>query len=221
MFYIDTANKKEIEKYNKLHFLKGVTTNPTILSKTELESDYITHSKAVIQDNKNLMYYLQLTGETAKEMLAHYKLIKEKFGDEIKNVGIKVPMTMAGFETVRYIKKDNPKQKIMGTSMYSIDQGILSAAVGCDAIVLYINRMEMNNIDSLFVVESIRKYVDDHNLDMEIVGASYKNTGQVVNSLVAGVHSATIAPDIFEKMIQKDLSVKALKDFNEDAKKYK
>jgi len=221
MFYIDTANKKEIEKYNKLHFLKGVTTNPTILSKTELDHDYVTHGKSVIQENGNLMYYLQLTGETSKEMRDHYTFIKDSFAKEIKNIGIKIPMTLAGFETVRYIKKDNPDQKIMGTSMYSVDQGILSAVAGCDAIVLYINRMEMNNIDSLFVVESIRKYVDDHNLDMEIVGASYKNTNQVVNSLVAGVHSATIAPDIFEKMIQKDLSVKALKDFNEDAKKYK
>lgn len=221
MFYIDTAEIKEIEKYNKLGLLKGITTNPTILSKTELESDYITHSKKTIKLNSNLMYYLQLTGETAKEMLDHYNFIKENLGAEIENVGIKVPMTMAGFETVRYIRKENSKQKIMGTSMYSIDQGILSAAAGCDAIVLYINRMEMNNIDSLFVVESIRKYVDDHNLDMEIIGASYKNTGQIVNSLVAGAHSATIAPDLFEKMIQKDLSIKALKDFNEDAKKYR
>lgn len=221
MFYIDTADKKEIEKYNKLQFLKGVTTNPTILSKTKLENDYITHSRAVIRANKNLMYYLQLTGETPKEMWQHYKVIKENFEDEIENVGIKAPMTLAGFETVREIKRDNPDQKVMGTSMYSIDQGILSAAVGCDAVVLYINRMEMNNIDSLAVVEAIRKYVDDHNLDMEIIGASYKNTGQVVNSLVAGAHSATIAPDVFEKMIQKDLSVKALKVFNEDAKKYK
>jgi len=220
MFYIDTADINEIEKYNKLGILKGITTNPTILSKTELYQDYVAHSKKVIQSNNNLMYYLQLVGETSGEMLEHYNFIKRNFEKEINNVGIKVPMTLSGFETVKSIKKDNNKQKVMGTSMYSADQGILSAAVGCDSIVLYINRMEMNNIDSASVVETIRHYVDDHKLDMEIVGASYKNSGQVLDSLTAGAHSGTIGPDILEKMIQKDLSVKALSDFNEDAKKY-
>ncbi len=50
------------------------------------------------------------------------------------------------------------------------------------------------------------------------MGASFKNTAQVVEALEAGAHTATIPADIFEAFINREIAINAIDVFNAHGK---
>ncbi|WP_068269140.1 transaldolase family protein [Caviibacter abscessus] len=213
--YIDTANLIEIEKALKTGVIKGVTTNPTILKKEN------KNRKEQIKEILSLgvqELFIQLLGETSEEMILDFENLK-KFEKEIGfKLSLKVPLSFAGLETVSKIKKEDSSRVVLGTAVYSSDQAILGAVAGCDYLAPYVNRMQNNSIDSILEISKIRTFIDDRNVKTKILAASFKNSNQVVDSLVNGAHTATIPYDILVQMIDKQIALNAIKVFNEDGK---
>ena len=78
--------------------------------------------------------------------------------------------------------------------------------------------MENNNIDPYDVIKKTRKIYDDQGFKTKILGASFKNTNQLVNTFYAGAHTATISYELYASMANKDLALLSINKFNEDAK---
>lgn len=207
--FLDTANTDEIKKALKTGVFKGVTTNPTILL-----NERIPREKKIreILDTGAPFVYVQTIGETAEERLADGEAILGL--DSEDRIGLKIPIDLIGLEVVRKIREKHPDCKILGTAVYSADQGIFAALAGCDCIAPYINRMSNNDLDPYKAVSMIRDFIDERRLDCEILGASFKNTNQVIQTLASGAHSVTIPYNIFEKMMNKELAVSAIETFN-------
>ena len=74
--------------------------------------------------------------------------------------------------------------------------------------------MSNNDLDPYKAVSIIRDFIDERQLNCEILGASFKNTNQVIQTLASGAHSVTIPYNIFEKMMNKELAVSAIETFN-------
>ena len=218
--YLDTANIEEIKEGLRVGIFKGVTTNPTILKKENRKRE------EQIKDILGLgvkELFVQVLGETSDEMFEDYLKIKDiehRNMDIVSGskIAIKVPLTIAGLETVKRIKKDERTRIVLGTAIYSADQGILGAIAGCDYLAPYYNRMQNNSVDSDLEISKMRMFIDDRNLNTKIVAASFKNAGQVVNSLMNGAHTCTIPLDIAKAMADKDAALNALRVFNEDGK---
>ena len=208
--FLDTANLEEIEKNVKLGFFKGVTTNPTLLLKEKEER--FQHIDNVLERDVDLVF-VQVIGDTIEEFYEDYDKICKI--NPSKNVGIKVPMNTIGMQFVKEIKAKSPERSILGTAIYSADQGILSSLVGCDYIAPYVNRMSNNNLDPYASISQMRQFIDDRSLKTKIMAASFKNTNQVIDALMAGAHTATIPADLVEKMVNKELAVNAINVFNE------
>lgn len=125
---------------------------------------------------------------------------------------------MDGIRLISEIKKDHPKVKVLATAIYSADQGILASIAGADLLAPYVNRMENNNVDSMEAIEKIRIFIDDRGLDTKILAASFKNTNQILNSLISGAHTATISYDLFVQMVDKAATLDAIDVFYKDSK---
>ena len=207
--FLDTANIEEIKKAMKTGVFKGVTTNPTILLNERTPRAEKVHE---ILEMGVRFIYVQATGETVEERLEDCETILSL--DNAGRVGLKIPMDIAGLEVVKQIREKYPDCRILGTAVYSADQGIFAALAGCDSIAPYINRMSNNDLDPYKAVSIIRDFIDEHQLDCEILGASFKNTNQVIQTLACGAHSVTIPYNIFEKMMNKELAVSAIETFN-------
>lgn len=212
--FLDTGELTVISETMKLGIFKGVTTNPTILLNEE-EERFIQLSKIVENGAKRV--FVQLVGDTFEELYHDFREIQKL--RIIQRVGIKVPINKIGIRIIREIKKDFPNQIVLGTAIYSAEQGILSSLVGCDYIAPYVNRMSNNSIDPYTSIMKMRKFIDERNLKTEIMAASFKNSNQVIDSLMAGAHTATVSPDIIERMLNKELANQAIKEFNKDGKK--
>lgn len=207
--FLDTANIEEIRKAMRTGVFKGVTTNPTILLN---ERTPRAEKVREILEMGVRFIYVQAIGETVEERLEDCETILSL--DNAGRVGLKIPMDIAGLEVVKQIREKYPDCKILGTAVYSADQGIFAALAGCDSIAPYINRMSNNDLDPYKAVSIIRDFIDERQLDCEILGASFKNTNQVIQTLACGAHSVTIPYNIFEKMMNKELAVSAIETFN-------
>lgn len=210
--YLDTANVEEIKVALETGVIKGVTTNPTILKKGEKsrKEQLIDIASIGIED-----IFVQVVGVDSKEMYSDF-LNLEKLGQEIGlKFGIKVPITFEGLKAIKSIKDHDKTVRILGTAIYTADQGIMGALAGCDMLAPYVNRMENNSVNPFDEIEKIRYVIDDKDLNTTILAASFKNSSQVVNALVSGAHDATIPMDILKSIVDKDVAIKAVEVFNQ------
>lgn len=212
--FLDTANIAYINECIKTGIFKGVTTNPTILLKEK--KDRFEQIEEILNTNVKILF-VQLIGSTVSEQYEDYKKLKAI--NTIKQIGYKVPINLEGLEVISKIKADNPGASILGTAIYSAEQGILAALSGCNYVAPYVNRMENNDIDPFKVISSIRKFYDNRELNCKIIAASFKNTNQILKALESGADTCTISPELFMEMINKELALNAIKAFNEDSKK--
>jgi len=211
--YLDTANIKDIKQYTNYGIIKGVTTNPTLLLKEGKER--ISHLKN-IEETNNGMVFVQIVGDTFKELWEDYIKINDLIPDN--NFGLKVPLNFPGLAFIKKIKEEETDRKVLGTAIYSADQGIIGAISGCDYLAPYVNRMSNNNLDPYRVIKQIKMFIDQRNLKTEIMGASFKNTNQIISSLMAGAHTATIPPNILNQMVNKELATNGIEIFNKHGK---
>lgn len=211
--FLDSVNIKEIQEGLQLGFIKGVTSNPTLLLREGVAR--IKQLERILATKVNLIF-VQLVGETVEELKQDYLKIKAIETD--KEIGIKVPLNFVGLAFIEQIKKEEPEQIILGTGIYSADQGILGSLAGCDYLAPYVNRMENNNIDPNQAIYQMRTFIDDRGLSTEIMGASFKNTTQVIEALTAGAHTVTVPMDILKEMTDKQLATSAIQVFNSHGK---
>ncbi|WP_242960312.1 transaldolase family protein [Garciella nitratireducens] len=213
LMFLDTGNILEIARNIKLGIFEGVTTNPTLLLK-EKEERFQQINKILEQDIN--LIFVQIVGDGKEQLKKDYEKI-QKINTE-KKIGIKVPINRDGLELIYDIKEQDPEQSILGTAIYSADQGILASLAGCDYIAPYVNRMSNNSLDPYRIISQIRTFIDDRGLTTKIMGASFKNSNQVIDTLMAGAHTVTIPPDIVEQMVHKELALSAIQVFHDHEK---
>lgn len=206
--YLDTADIDEINHYIEFDFVKGITTNPTILLKEKVkQKEQLNHLKEI---NPHLTF-VQLIGSSVDELWVDYRNI-EDFDN--RKIGIKVPINYSGLKFIQELKSQESDRIILGTAIYSTEQGILGALADCDYLAPYTNRMLNNNIDAFGVISDLRNFIDSKNLKAKIMGASFKNTGQIIKAYNAGSDTVTIPADLMEQMMTKHLAEDAIKVFN-------
>ncbi|MGH4138455.1 transaldolase family protein [Clostridium sp.] len=212
--FLDTANINDINKYMKTGVLKGVTTNPTILLKENINR--FKQIENILGTNTELLF-VQLVGDTLEELCDDYENLKNI--DGCKRIAYKVPINLVGLKVVNRIKADNPETIVLGTAIYSADQGILAALAGCDYVAPYVNRMSNNNINPFNEISKMKSFYEDRELDCKILAASFKNTNQILDALEAGADTCTIPADLFKQMANKNLALNAIEVFNKDGRK--
>ena len=209
--YLDSADPAAIARYQPLGILKGITTNPTILKK---QGGVREAQLAAILAKRPPLLFVQVLGATATDMLRDYHHILATFPDA--PLGFKIPVNHAGLEAIAAMRAHRLDLPLLGTAIYSAEQAILAGIAGCDFVAPYINRMENNAIDPCAVIASARRYYDNHAIPCQIMGASFKNTTQILHALDAGAHTCTVAPELLHAMLEKPLAAAAIATFNAD-----
>lgn len=208
--YIDTANLQAIEQSFQFSFFQGVTTNPTLLLREGKKRESMVQE---ILRRSTGTVFVQAVGDTADDL---YQDCQKIIQLNNQRIGLKIPANKAGLQVMERIKQENTQQVILATAIFSVEQSLLSALAGSDWIAPYVNRMEENQLNPYKVIEKTRKIFDQQKLSTRILAASFKNTEQVVNALVAGAHTVTLSDQIFEQMMHKKLAVHSIEQFHRD-----
>ena len=207
---IDDANLEKIKQVYEYFPVSGVTTNPTILTKSgKLPYDVLFQIRKFIGDDQEL--HAQVIADNAEDMIKEAHTMLTMLGD---NTFVKIPVTREGLKAIKALKKEGVN--ITATATYSAVQAYLAAEAGADYVAPYVNRISNLAQDGVGVVRDIQDIFRNNNYKTQVLAASFKNAYQVIELAKYGIGAATINPDIIESLVQNASVAAAVQTFSED-----
>ena len=207
---LDTANLEAIRKYCDYYNIIGVTTNTSILSREKGPFfETCARIREIIGQEKQL--HVQVTGRSCEEMLKEAEVITQRLG---KDVYIKVPVIEEGVKAMKLMKARG--LRVTATAVVSVQQAFLAGSVGADYVAPYVNRMANLNIDPYEAVARIRTLFDNQSIETKILGASFKNTQQVMLTYECRAEAVTVAPDLLSTMCSNAVTDLWVANFEKD-----
>ena len=207
---LDTANLEAIRKYCDYYNIIGVTTNPSILSR-EKGPFFETCARILEIIGQEKQLHVQVTGRSCEEMLKEAEVITQRLG---KDVYIKVPVMEEGVKAMKLMKARG--LRVTATAVVSVQQAFLAGSVGADYVAPYVNRMENLNIDPYEAVARIREIFDNQGIATKILGASFKNTQQVMRIYEMGAEAVTVGPELLTTMCSNAVTDLWVENFEKD-----
>jgi len=146
--------------------------------------------------------------EKAKELIRLY----ESNGISRDRILIKLASTWEGIEAARHLQKEGIHCNM--TLLFSLAQAIAAADAGAQLISPFVGRIldwykasegkdfSPEEDPGVKSVKEIYTYYKKFGYDTEVMGASFRNTGEIVQ--LAGCDLLTISPDLLEKLQDSD-----------------
>jgi transaldolase len=192
-YLIDTAKKREVDIWRD--FVEGVTCNPDLLKKADIDVyDYCINNRYVFNN-----IFLQINS------LAEAKELYDSFKNKII---FKVPLVLNdrynGFILLKQLIKAG--FRTCATIVYDIVQFDYACELGSEfSIILYAKNNNKYLIDECCELKQKRQY------ETKTIGASFRSTADVFNCIRCGTDYATVPPKIMEEIFT---SPYALVDYN-------
>ncbi|MDO4466974.1 MAG: transaldolase family protein [Bacillota bacterium] len=191
---LDTSNIEAIKDLNSMLTVTGVTTNPTIVTKSGKEiEDLVKAFDEVLSEDQLL--FVQAVSTDFEGIMEEARAIS-KFRP--KNSYVKIPVTHDGLRAIKQAKKEGIG--VLATAIYTANQAFLAAMNGADYLAPYVNRMD-NYGDGVENVKDLIEMLRVNNMDSKVIAASFKNTRQVHELIKAGIQAVTVPEDVVYAMI--------------------
>ena len=144
--FIDSANVDVIAEAFQTGLIDGVTTNPTLIKKSERDPVSVYRELQVLGVSDISMEVMGTEIEMIKEAIA----LSEEFNDVAT---IKLPMTPEGLSVCRYLKGYNIRTNV--TLIFNAAQALLAAKAGATYVSPFVGRIDDQGYAGLEVVRSI------------------------------------------------------------------
>lgn len=191
---IDSSNIEQIKELNDLLTITGVTTNPTILTKSGREAMDVVKDLCEVLSEDQLLFIqtVQTSFEGIMEEAKKISSIRNK------NMYVKIPVTHEGLRAIKECKKLGIHT--LATAIYTADQAFLAAMNGTEYLAPYTNRM-CNYGDGVQDVKDLIEMLRVNHMPAKVIAASFKNTYQVHELIKAGIQAVTVPCDVLYQMI--------------------
>lgn len=194
LYFLDSARLPLIESALQRYPLDGVTTNPTILAR-DIE-DGVTLKALLFRireltDGKKL--FVQVTSDDAAGMVHDAQTIVKSLGGDLS---IKVPSNAAGFEAIKTLSAMGISTT--ATACYSTSQALLAAKSGADFVAPYISHLDNLSLDGPAVACEMARQMEFHELDTQILAASFRTASQIERCIAGGVTSVTVTAEMLD-----------------------
>ena len=212
-FFIDSADIEAIRELCDFLPIDGVTTNPTIITKSGKEPEQVFNElcEVLTEDQKIIAQVVALDYEG---ILAEADKIAQIRGG--KNIVVKIPVTREGLRAIPAVKAKGIS--VLATGIYSPDQAFWAAKAGADYLAPYVNRM-CNYGDGVGQVAELIDTLAIYGFEAKVCGASFKNVDQVHQLLAAGIPAITVAPDVIRAMVDHPGTAIAVDEFTSNWEK--
>ena len=221
--FTDGADKAQIVEMAKQPWIKGFTTNPSLLKKAGVR-DYAAYARDLVAAVPDRHISFEVFSDDIPEMVAQARVITT-WG---RNVHVKLPVTTTRgeplYDAVKALSRDGVK--INMTAIFTPDQVVRAVdalAGGAPACVsVFAGRLADFGVDYRPIMQDAvaraRKTAN-----VEIIWASTREAFNVVEADAMGCHIITAPADVLKKLpalgtrSAAELSLDAVKAFREDA----
>ena len=209
--FIDTANIEEIKEASTWGYIKGVTTNPSLIAKEGSSQKEIIEQIVKLIDGP---ISAEVTAEDYPHMMeqAH-----ELYNIDPKHIVIKLPMTKDGLRASAELKKENIPTNV--TLCFSANQALLAFEAGARYVSPFLGRLDDISDDSIKLIEEIVQIKRNYGYTTEIICASIRNPDHVKKCALAGGDIATVPYKVLSSLLSHPLTDRGLDSFRIDAEK--
>lgn len=209
LFFLDTANVKEIHEANSLGVLDGVTTNPSL----------------VVKEGRSFKEMLQeicaiVNGPISAEVVSVEADAMVKEGTELAkihpNIVVKCPLTPDGIKATKRLSAEGIRVNV--TLCFSPTQAILAAKAGAWCVSPFIGRLDDISSDGMGLIRQIVTIYKNYDYKTLVLVASVRHPQHVVESALAGGHICTMPYSVFQSLFKHPLTDVGLKKFLDDWK---
>ncbi|MCL3781775.1 fructose-6-phosphate aldolase [Prolixibacteraceae bacterium JC049] len=212
MIYLaDTANLEALKKLYEFFPLEGVTTNPTILSQSNLPlSKALIELRDIVEDG---MLHVQVLSNKAEDMVREAKKYKQFLGID-EAYFAKIPVTPEGFKAMSMLKCEGIN--VTATAIFTQQQALVASRAGADFVAPYVSRLDNISSHGIEVVGDIVQNIEDFELDTHVLAASFKTVDQIHRVSMCGAQSATISPELLHQLISHPMTDISVAQFEKD-----
>ena len=207
-FFVDTADVAEIRDLLDSGLVDGVTTNPSLIMKSGRDFFEVI---AEICEMVPGPVSAEVAATTVDGMLAE----AAKLTPIAPNVTIKVPLTWDGLKATKRLTGDGVKVNV--TLCFSAAQALLAAKAGASFISPFVGRLDDIGVDGLELISDICQiYAQYESIRTEVLVASVRTPGHVIEAAKMGAHVATLPPGVLRGLALHPLTDKGLAAFLKD-----
>ena len=209
-FFIDTADVKEIREAESLGVLDGVTTNPTLVSRTGRPfRETIEEICSIVKGPVSAEVVSTEMDDMVKEARGLSKIAE--------NIVVKIPLIKEGLKAVKILTSEGIHVNV--TLCFSSNQALLAAKAGGTYVSPFVGRLDDRGHTGMEVVEEIRTIYDNYGFDTQIIVASIRNPLHVRDAALMGADIVTVPFAVFNNIVKHPLTDEGLKQFLADWEK--
>lgn len=211
LMLIDDADLRSIEELYSKYPYDGVTTNPTILSKTGNPDpmDQLKKIRSLIP--ADAMLHAQVLSVETADMVREAQYMVSVLG---KDTFIKVPVTENGLKVISILSKENIH--VTATAIYGTMSAFMAAKAGAEFLAPYVNRLDNLGYNGVQTALDIHMMVKAAGYQAEVLGASFKNAQQIIEMGKGGIGAVTVNSDLLKSLAINGIAENAVKDFIRD-----
>jgi len=222
--FADGAEKQSILELNQLSYIKGFTTNPTLMRKAGI-TDYAGFAKDILSVIKDKPVSFEVFSDDFKEMERQAKIIAS-WAD---NVYVKIPITNtkkeSSFDLVQKLSEEGIKLNVTAILAQSQVENIRQAlSPKTSAIIsVFAGRIADTGRDPVPIMKQIKEFLFPFK-NLELLWASPRELLNIFQADAIGCDIITVAPDILKKLEKvgfdlEEFSLETVKMFYEDGQK--
>jgi transaldolase len=209
--FLDTADIEEVRTAARWGVLDGVTTNPTLFSKTSgMSYDDVLREVCSITPGP---VSAEVIAEEVESMLDEGR----HFAKLAPNIVVKVPMSEPGLEAISRFAEEGIKTNC--TLVFSTNQGLLAAKAGASLVSPFVGRLDDINQDGMIIIRELAEIFALHDIESEVLAASIRNPLHMTQAALAGAHVATLPFKVLQQMVHHPLTDKGIVNFKADWEK--
>lgn len=210
VFFVDSANRTEAERWLRTGVATGVTTNPTILRRAGARASDIPLIHAWATDAGAHEVCFQTWGASAEDWYGNTMRIREV----APGATVKVPCTEAGAQVIRRLHaQDVP---VLMTAVYAAKQALIGSALGVRYLAPYFDRLRRTGRDAVAEFDQMTSIVPQDGSGPLVMAASLKSADDVLALAGVGVRVFTAAPEVLADVFDQGLTEQAVEAFERD-----
>ena len=221
--FLDTGNINEIKKYHDMGIIRGVTTNPTILSKEGVKGGMDGIKKRSIEIAE-LISPLPLSVEVTTNDMDRMLEQALDFAKWATNINVKITIhgPQGELENLKIIHELETEHdvRINVTAMMSAQQCFLAAMAGATYVSLFGGRVNNMGYNACGEISRLRRLLDSFDLVSQIIVGSTREVLNIVEWLDAGAHIVTVTPHLIKGMLVHPYSKETVQMFLRDGEKF-
>lgn len=210
-FFADTADADDIRDLATSGLLDGVTTNPSLMSKTGRNFFEVLNDICSTVDGP-------VSAEVAATDFNGMLEEGRKLASIAKNIVVKVPLTWDGLKACKVLS--NERIDVNVTLCFAPVQALMAAKAGAKFISPFVGRLDDIGHEGMHLIEEIRTIYDNYaDFDTEILVASIRHPRHVAEAALIGADVCTCPPEVIRKLVDHPLTENGLATFISDWQK--